>query len=81
MQRVTETALIPRTINSMVRALLDVFIVYTLNADPRSGYDIKKTLAKQFGVKISYGSLYPHLHSLQRSGMAAVEEVNHLKAE
>ncbi len=81
MLRTTETALVSRTINGMVRDLLDVFIVYTLNGRSRSGYDIKKTLAKQFGVKISYGSLYPHLHSLESSGIMSVEVVPHSKAK
>ncbi len=81
MLRVSETALVGRTINSLVTDLLDVFILYTLNAGARSGYDVKKTLAKLFAVKVSYGSLYPHLHSLERAGLLTGEWVPHAKAK
>lgn len=81
MLRVSETALVSRTINSLVTDLLDVFILYTLNAGARSGYDVKKTLAKLFAVKVSYGSLYPHLHSLERAGLVTGERVPHAKAK
>ncbi len=80
MLRLSETALLTRTVNRMVRDLLDVFILYTVNGGSRSGYDVKKTLGKLFAVKISYGSLYPHLHSLERSGLIVGEWVPHAKA-
>ena len=55
-------------INS-VRQLLDVEILYLLNCEPCSGYELKKQLASVFELNLSYGTLYPHLRSLKEYGL------------
>ena len=51
----------------MARLLLDIEILYLLNFGPKSGYELDKDLASYFNLKLSYGTLYPHLHSLEKS--------------
>ena len=49
------------------RQLVDVEILYLLNFGPKSGYQLKKHLASSFHLDLSYGTLYPHLHSLDKA--------------
>jgi DNA-binding PadR family transcriptional regulator len=49
------------------RQLVDVEILYLLNFGPKSGYQLKKNLASLFHLNLSYGTLYPHLHSLDKA--------------
>jgi len=53
--------------NDVARQLLDIEILYLLTPEPRSGYELKKHLLNLFHINISYGTLYPHLHSLEKS--------------
>jgi DNA-binding PadR family transcriptional regulator len=53
--------------SAVARHLLDLEILYLLNPEPKSGYQLKKYLLNTFRINISYGTLYPHLHSLEKS--------------
>ena len=52
---------------SISRQLVDLEILYLLNFGPKSGYQLKKNLSKSFHLDLSYGTLYPHLHSLDKA--------------
>jgi DNA-binding PadR family transcriptional regulator len=49
------------------RQLVDIEILYLLNFGPKSGYQLKKNLYSSFHLNLSYGTLYPHLHSLDKA--------------
>jgi DNA-binding PadR family transcriptional regulator len=49
------------------RQLVDLEILYLLNFGPKSGYQLKKNLFNSFHLNLSYGTLYPHLHSLDKA--------------
>lgn len=49
------------------RQLVDLEILYLLNFGPKSGYQLKKNLFSSFHLNLSYGTLYPHLHSLDKA--------------
>lgn len=49
------------------RQLVDLEILYLLNFAPKSGYQLKKNLFSSFHLNLSYGTLYPHLHSLDKA--------------
>jgi DNA-binding PadR family transcriptional regulator len=49
------------------RQLVDLEILYLLNFGPKSGYQLKKNLYSSFHLNLSYGTLYPHLHSLDKA--------------
>ncbi|MHB8567135.1 MAG: PadR family transcriptional regulator [Nitrososphaerales archaeon] len=53
----------------VARQLVDIEILYLLNFGSKSGYDLRKNLSRSFGIKVSYGTLYPHLHALERSNL------------
>jgi len=55
--------------SQVARQLVDIEILYLLNFGAKSGYELRKSLSKSFGIKISYGTLYPHLHALERSSL------------
>ncbi len=54
---------------NVARQLVDLEILYLLNFGPKSGYEFKKNLHGSFRLNISYGTLYPHLHSLEKSDL------------
>jgi DNA-binding PadR family transcriptional regulator len=54
---------------SAAKQLVDIEILYLLTFSPKSGYELRKKLLSWFKISISYGTLYPHLHSLERSGL------------
>lgn len=58
-----------KALDNIVKDLFDIFIFHILNTSPKSGYEIKKQLSRLFGVAISYGTLYPHLHSLEKKDL------------
>src|SRR6266576_6491999 len=55
--------------------MLELAVLGLLSEQPRHGYDLKKRLSETLGPLwgISFGSLYPALRRLERSG--AIEEV------
>jgi DNA-binding PadR family transcriptional regulator len=52
---------------NVARHLLDLEILFLLSPEPKSGYQLKKHLLNSFHINISYGTLYPHLHSLEKA--------------
>lgn len=54
--------------NDLFKQLVDIEILYLLTLSPKSGYELRKQLASHFKINVSYGTLYPHLHSLESSG-------------
>jgi DNA-binding PadR family transcriptional regulator len=60
---------VTKALNKIVKVLPDVFILHTISAGPKTGYDIQKYLSRIFGFKVSYGTLYPHLHNLETSDL------------
>lgn len=53
----------------ITRALLDPIILLLMEPGNKTGYRIAKTLENTFGLRLSWGTLYPHLHQLERDGM------------
>jgi DNA-binding PadR family transcriptional regulator len=57
-----------KTLNqNKVADLLDILLLSRLWAKPMGGYELRKELLKEFGVKVSFGTLYPHLKNLEKS--------------
>lgn len=54
--------------SSLMKQLVDLEILYLLTFSPKSGYELKKQLLNYFKISVSYGTLYPHLHSLEKTG-------------
>ena len=54
---------------NVAKQLVDVEILYLLTFSAKSGYELRKLLASWFKINISYGTLYPHLHALEKSGL------------
>lgn len=50
-------------------SFLDLVILSLLDPVPMTGYVLKKMLSTQYGLSISYGTLYPRLKSLEREGI------------
>jgi DNA-binding PadR family transcriptional regulator len=66
-----EGRLSPQTaeVASAAKQLVDIEILYLLTFSPKSGYELRKKLLSWFKISISYGTLYPHLHALEKSGL------------
>jgi len=54
---------------SAAKQLVDIEILFLLTFSPRSGYELRKKLLSWYKINISYGTLYPHLHSLEKMGL------------
>jgi len=54
---------------NVAKQLMDVEILYLLTFSPKSGYELRKLLSSWFKINVSYGTLYPHLHALEKSGL------------
>jgi DNA-binding PadR family transcriptional regulator len=54
---------------NVAKQLVDIEILYLLTFSPKSGYELRKHLLNWFKISISYGTLYPHLHALEKSGL------------
>jgi DNA-binding PadR family transcriptional regulator len=52
-----------------LKEVLDLQLLYLLLGGPSSGYDLNKRMQKEFGVKVSYGTLYPRLAHYEMVGM------------
>jgi len=53
----------------LTMTFVDLVILSLLESFPMTGYALRKMLVSQFGMKTSYGTLYPRLKSLQKSGI------------
>jgi DNA-binding PadR family transcriptional regulator len=58
----------------IARSLLDVEILFLLRLSPHNGYSLRKAIFEAFGMKISFGTLYPHLKALEKSGIIAAQQ-------
>ncbi len=54
---------------SAAKQLVDIEILYLLTFSAKSGYELRKKLLSWYKINISYGTLYPHLHSLEKMGL------------
>src|SRR5579872_6830532 len=70
-QQETQLGRSTQTVEStnVAKQLVDVEILYLLTFSSKSGYELRKLLASWFKINISYGTLYPHLHALEKSGL------------
>ncbi len=57
------------TSKTIARELVDLEILYLLGFGPKSGYELKKNLFRSFRLNLSYGTLYPHLHALEKNDL------------
>jgi DNA-binding PadR family transcriptional regulator len=53
----------------LTMTLVDLAMLSLLDSVPMTGYALRKMLVSQFGLKTSYGTLYPRLKSLEKSGI------------
>ncbi|MGI0078987.1 MAG: PadR family transcriptional regulator [Nitrososphaerales archaeon] len=65
-EKVKESVLEAAEGKNVSRQLLDLEILYLLTFGAKSGYELKKSLLSSFNLNLSYGTLYPHLHSLEK---------------
>ena len=52
-----------------LKEIVDIQLLYMLAESPSSGYDLNKKMLKEFGFKISFGTLYPKLAYFEKSGI------------
>ncbi|MFI5419723.1 MAG: hypothetical protein ACHQ1H_02020, partial [Nitrososphaerales archaeon] len=45
--------------------LLDLLVLSRLWSKPMGGYELKKEMMKEFGMRLSFGTIYPHLKNLE----------------
>ncbi len=60
---------VDRPSSTVARQLIDTEILYLLKFGRKSGYELRKHLLRSFAISVSYGTLYPHLRSLEKSGL------------
>jgi len=49
--------------------VLDVIILSRLFLKPSSGYALRKDVLSIHGLQVSFGTLYPHLHILEKASL------------
>jgi DNA-binding PadR family transcriptional regulator len=59
-----------RSIDSR-RALIPVELIFLIGLGYNTGYTLRKACEDRFGVTVSFGTIYPLLHSLQLEGYLA----------
>ena len=50
------------------RALVPLELLYLVRTGYNTGYTIKKAYEHYFGISVSFGTIYPLLHSLHKNG-------------
>jgi hypothetical protein len=58
----------------VTKKLLDFEILYLIGNSAQTGYSLRKALQAEFGNKVSFGTVYPHLKSLWSRGMIRPDE-------
>jgi DNA-binding PadR family transcriptional regulator len=53
--------------------LLDLLMLSRLWTRPMGGYELKKEMMREFGMRLSFGTIYPHLKNLEKSRMIRLE--------
>ncbi len=51
--------------------ILDMQVLCLLQMQQMSGYELRKNIERTFGYEISFGTLYPHLRTLENSRLIA----------
>ena len=55
-------------VQHVIRNLLDVQLLRIVQTQPTWGYQIKKQVETNFGIRLRHGALYPTLKSLEQKG-------------
>jgi DNA-binding PadR family transcriptional regulator len=50
------------------RDLVPLELLFLIKSGHNTGYSIKKAYEQYFGINVSFGTIYPLLHSLHRGG-------------
>jgi DNA-binding PadR family transcriptional regulator len=50
------------------RALVSIEMLLLIDRGHKTGYAIKKAFEQKYGIDVSFGTIYPTLHSLHRGG-------------
>ena len=58
------------------RALLSVELLYLIKNGYNTGYRIKKAYSEYFGISVSFGTIYPLLHTLHKRGYLTRKRAN-----
>ena len=58
----------------IVKKSLDIIVLKAVEEEPLSGYDSILLIYKKFGVKLSAGTVYSLLHSLEKRGLIKVNK-------
>jgi DNA-binding PadR family transcriptional regulator len=53
--------------------LLDLLMLSRLWIRPMGGYELKKEMIREFGMRLSFGTIYPHLKNLENSRLIRLE--------
>ena len=59
-------------VQHIIRNLLEIKLLRTVQAQPTWGYKIKKQVETDFNIKLRHGALYPTLNSLEEKGFVLV---------
>lgn len=52
--------------HSGLNRVIDLQLLYLIYKGPMSGYDLRRNMETRFRVKLSYGTIYPHLREFER---------------
>jgi len=63
----------PSPYTNKVADLLDILLLSRLWMKPMGGYQLRMDLSREFGIRVSFGTLYPHLKNLERSKFTVQE--------
>ncbi len=55
-------------VQHIIRNLLEIKLLRTVQAQPTWGYKIRKQVETDFNIKIRHGALYPALNILEKEG-------------
>jgi PadR family transcriptional regulator, regulatory protein PadR len=56
-------------VQHIIRNLLEIKLLRTVQVQPTWGYKIKKQVEADFNIKIRHGALYPALNILEKKGL------------
>ncbi len=56
-------------VQHIIRNLLDIQLLRIIETQPTWGYNIKKSVEADFGIKLRHGALYPALNALEQKGL------------
>jgi DNA-binding PadR family transcriptional regulator len=65
----------------VTKKLLDFEILYLFAQSSHTGYSLRKALLVEFGNRVSFGTVYPHLRALCNRGMIRPCEVQSEREE